>query len=288
VAYRTLVKHVTLVTGNFGFIGTETCKAIQCLEPFDLMLGCDIRDVEQLDKRVRRSRPSRIMHLAAIARFSDADRDPILAYQTNVLGTQNVIDIAAKYHIPVVYASTGSAIMPLDDYEPPYDETIPARGNSVYGCTKAIGEHIVRQHTPHIILRYAHIYGKEKRHHGLVGGFVNRIERGLQPNLYGGRQTNDFVYVRDVARANVIALNAPWDKWNQTYNIGTGVELTATYAGDAVCDALGWEGGVNVVEPRTVDPQRFALDVSKAREWLGFEAEYGFAMGLTDMMGGDE
>lgn len=280
----------TLITGALGFIGTETVKQLgpRTLS-LDLMDGDDIRDRNQFERFVREMPPTRILHLAAIARFQDADRDPILAYQTNVLGTQNVIDVAAKYHIPVVYASTGSAIMPLDDYEPPYDETIPARGNSVYGCTKAIGEHIVRQHTPHIILRYAHIYGREKRHHGLVGGFIERINRGLQPKLYGGRQTNDFIYVKDVARANVIALNAPWDKWNQTYNIGTGTELTAAYAGDVICRVMGWEGGVDVIEPRTVDPQRFALDVSKAREWLGFEAEYSFADGLADMMnGGDD
>jgi UDP-glucose 4-epimerase len=279
----------TLMTGSLGFIGAATIAELNGVTiDFDLMVAKDIRDTEQLDFIVSHFYPDRILHLAAIARFSDADRDPVLAYQTNVLGTQNVIDVAAEYHIPVVYASTGSAIMPLDGYDPPYDETIPARGNSVYGCTKAIGEHIVAQHTPHIILRYAHIYGREKRHHGLVGGFIDRIERGLQPNLYGGRQTNDFIYVKDVARANVIALNAPWDKWNNVYNIGTGAELTATYAGDAVCRVMGWEGGVNVIEPRTVDPQRFALDVSKAREWLGFEAEYDFAKGLADMMGGDE
>jgi UDP-glucose 4-epimerase len=283
---------MTLITGSDGFIGRATFELLrrERARPivqhigFDLMGLCDIRDKQLLDRWVGEDLPGRILHLAAIARFQDADRDPILAYQTNVVGTQNVIDVAAKYHIPVVYASTGSAIMPLDGYEPPFDETIPARGNSVYGCTKAIGEHIVRQHTPHIILRYAHIYGKEKRHHGLVGGFVERIERGLQPRLYGGQQTNDFIYVKDVARANVLALNAPWDKWNQTYNIGTGVELTAEEAGQAVIDAMGKKVEMERVEARIVDPQRFALDVSKAREWLGFEAEYGFADGLADMM----
>jgi UDP-glucose 4-epimerase len=280
-----------LVTGHLGFIGTETIKALskynQC-EGFDVMdgSGSDIRDITNFRMAVKSLHPHRILHLAAIARFADADRDPLLAWQTNVIGTQNVVDVAKEFHIPLVYASTGSAIMPLDAYEPPYKEDIPARGNSVYGVTKALGEYIVRQHTPHIILRYAHVYGKEKRGHGLVGGFVDRIKRGLEPMLYGGRQTNDFTYVKDIAQANVLALTASWDKWNQTYHIGTGVELTANEAGRLVCDVLGYDGKITVKEGRQVDPGRFCFDISKARSMLGYEPQYRFEAGLRDMFNG--
>jgi nucleoside-diphosphate-sugar epimerase len=146
-----------------------------------------------------------------------------------------------------------------------------------------MGETIVRELTPHIILRYAHLYGKEKRMHGLIGGFMDRIKRGLAPTLYGGKQSNDFTYILDVASANVAALVAPWDKWNQAYNIGTGEELSAEDAGKIICEFAGYEGEVETKEARTVDPERFAFDCSKAEVMLGWKAKYSFAEGLKHM-----
>lgn len=276
-----------ICTGGSGFVGSETIKYLLEKEHtvfnYDLMSGYDIRDYKQLDEVVQREKPDRILHLAAIARFSDADANPKLAHETNVLGTMNVASVAQKYHIPVVYSSTGSVYMPITDYTGSIKEDWNAKGNSVYGCTKYMGETYIKEVNPHIILRYAHLYGKEKRMHGLIGGFVERINRGLAPTLYGGKQSNDFTYIKDIARANYLALTAPWDKWNQVYNIGTGEELSAEEAGKSVCEVTGWKGEIEVKEGRTVDPERFLFDVSKAERMLGFKAEYDFASGLKDM-----
>jgi nucleoside-diphosphate-sugar epimerase len=173
--------------------------------------------------------------------------------------------------------------MPING-DPPIKEDWPAVGNSVYGCTKALGERYIQDANPHIILRYAHLYGKEKRMHGLIGGFMDRINRGMAPKLYGGQQSNDFTYIKDVARANCLALSATWDKWNNIYNIGTGEELTAREAGDIVCELSGYDGEVQVEKQREVDPQRFVFDCSKAEIMLGFKAEYSFRDGLRDML----
>lgn len=287
-----------LITGNRGFVGSETQKYIESIGEkssngktilrthevigYDLMDGLDVRDINQFEAFVAQHRPDRILHLAAIARFSDADRDPLLAFETNVHGSLTVATIAKKYHIPTVYSSTGSVYMPIKQ-KPPITEEFEAKGNSVYGCTKYMGELYIKSLTPHIILRYAHLYGKEKRMHGLIGGFVERIQRGLAPTLYGGKQSNDFTYIRDVARANYLALSAPWDKWNQFYNIGTGEELTTEAAGKIICKATGWKGKIETKEQRTVDPDRFSFDVSKAERMLGFKAEFDFEKGLKDM-----
>jgi UDP-glucose 4-epimerase len=201
-----------LITGDKGFVGAETRRLLEAQKHevigFDLMDGFDIRDIDQLVKVVAMERPDRILHLAAIARFADADANPKLAHETNVLGTMNVAAVASRLHVPLVYASTGSVYMPIKQ-KPPITEDFAACGNSVYGCTKYLGELYVRQVTPHIILRYAHLYGHEKRMHGLIGGFLARIERGLAPTLYGGKQSNDFTYIKDVAKANVMALTRP-------------------------------------------------------------------------------
>lgn len=277
-----------LITGNRGFVGSATEKLLvengHEVVGFDLMDGRDIRDGVQFEDCIKNERPDRILHLAAIARFADADRNPRIAFETNVLGTRNIAITASKYHIPVVYSSTGSAIMPLNEFEPPFDETIRARGNSVYGCTKASGEFYIKDCNPHIILRYGHLYGKEKRMHGAISGFIDRMQRGLAPELYGGKQTNSFIYIKDIARANMLALTAPWDCWNQIYNIGSKEELTTEHVFDAIKRLTKYKGKITKKEQRTVDPSRFAFDVSKAERMLKFKPFYNFESGLTDML----
>lgn len=276
-----------LITGLAGFVGKETEKLLKenghKVAGIDIMHGGDIRDKTFLREGIKDSGIDRILHLAAISRFADADKDPKLAFETNVLGTKNVVEVAKEFHVPVVYSSTGSVYMPIENLETSIKEDWSAKGNSVYGCTKYMGELYVKTHTPHIILRYAHLYGALKFRHGLIGGYISRIERGMAPVLYGGAQSNDFTYIKDIARANLSALTAPWDAWNETYNIGTGEELTAEDAGKIVCDTFEYDGEVEKKEARTVDPQRFFFDVAKAKERLGFEAEYNFASGLKDM-----
>lgn len=277
-----------LITGDKGFVGSETVKLLEKHHPkigivgYDLMDGFDIRDLAQLRRVISAEKPDRILHLAAIARFSDADKDPKLTFETNVIGTANVSNVAQEFHIPLVYASTGSVYMPIEQ-SGAITEEFKARGNSVYGCSKYMGELYVKQQTPHIILRYAHLYGKEKRMHGLIGGFVDRIRRGLAPTLYGGKQSNDFTYIKDVAKANYLALIAPWDKWNQVYNIGTGEEITAEEAGKVICEFAGWKGEIEKKEGRTVDPEHFFYDMKKSNVMLGFKPEYNFRDGLKDM-----
>jgi len=275
-----------MITGHLGFIGQETVKQLQQegiqIVGYDILDGYDIRDFNQLKKFVEEHKPHRVLHLAAIARFAEADKNPRLCFETNHVGTSNVANVCKMYHIPMVYASTGSVYMPITQ-EPPITEEFRPIGNSQYGCSKYIGETFVEEVNPHIILRYSHIYGKEKRGHGLIGGYWARIQRGMKPMLYGGDQSNDFCYVEDIAMANVLALKAGWDAWNQVYNIGTGEELTAEEAGNIVCKITGWKGGVEKVKARTVDPKRFAYDISKAQMMLGYYPKWTFEQGMAEM-----
>lgn len=282
-----------LITGARGFVGTETSKYFESkgieVIPFDLMDGNDIRDIASIERVVEREKPDRILHLAAIARFSEADDDPKLAFETNVVGTSNIALISGKYKIPIVYSSTGSVYMPIVD-TPPITENFKAVGNSVYACTKHLGEiYLKGQASTYIILRYSHLYGKDKRYHGLIGGFLDRMNRALAPTLYGGKQSNDFMYIKDVAEANYKAITASPDNWRQTYNIGTGVELTAKEAGDIIIEVNNkysdkpFEGKVEVKVGRTVDPERFVFDCTKASNMLNFKAKWSFQDGLDDM-----
>jgi UDP-glucose 4-epimerase len=282
-----------LITGNLGFVGQETTRYFksQGLEPigFDLMSGNDIRNYAYLRNFCINNNVDRILHLAAVARFSEADENPKLAFETNVMGTKNVALVSGELSIPVVYASTGSVYMPITQ-TPPITENFKANGNSVYACTKYLGELYIKElASTYIILRYSHLYGKDKRYHGLIGGFLDRMERALSPTLYGGNQSNDFMYIKDVARANYVAITTSPDNWRQTYNIGTGLELTAKKAGEIIIKMNNlhsdkpFKGKVEVKKGRTVDPERFVFDTTKAETMLGFKYEYDFENGLNDM-----
>ena len=287
--YEMVNKMRILITGNRGFVGSATQEYLEAMGHtvigYDLIDGYDIRDHCQLYERAKEYEVDRILHLAAIARFAEADKDRHTAWSTNATGTRTVVDVANALHIPLVYSSTGSVYMPIHQ-EPPITEEFTVSGNSNYGCSKLRGEDAITKFCEGhwIILRYAHLYGKEKRYHGLIGGFLSRIERGLAPTLYGGKQSNDFTYIKDVARANYLALIAPSDKWRQTYNIGSGEELSAEDAGRIVCECSGYRGDVEIKDQRTVDAQRFVYDTKKAEEYLGFKAEYDFATGIKDML----
>lgn len=276
-----------MVTGSRGFVGRATDRILghgygHTVLNFDILDGNDIRVKEDVEHFVLVQKPDRILHLAAIARFDEADLDPLRAHSTNVVGTANIVAAAERHHVPVVYASTGSVYMPVT-LEPPITEDFPTAGNSVYAVTKMLGEELVMAGSmPWIILRYAHLYGPEKRYHGLFGNLISRMERGLSPQLFGGGQSNDFTYIDDVARANRLALEAEFDAWNHAYNIGTGEEISASVALKVAMKAFGSTADIEYLDSRSVDASRFVYDVSKAARGLGFTAEFGLAEGLVD------
>ncbi len=276
-----------LVTGHRGFVGSATTAALRArgdtVTGYDVLDGQNLSDILLLVEAIERDKPDVILHEAAIAQFSVADANPILAHEVNVIGTQNVVRAANMLSVPIVFASTGSVYMPLSQ-EPPITEDFPAAGNSVYGVTKFIAEEYVKRATvPWIVLRYAHLYGANKIGHGLIGGFRAAIEAGRHPVVLGGEQTNDFTYIDDVVAANLAALDAPKAAWNEVYNVGTGTELSAIGAGRIICDVFDYWGEIDIAPPRSVDPPRFVYDTSKATERLGFTAKVDFRSGLLEM-----
>lgn len=274
-----------VITGGSGFVGGNTIPALKEkgyeVLNFDLKEGYDIRNENELRNVIEAG--DKVLHLAAIARFAEADADPLLAYVTNVLGTKNVANVCKEKGVErLVYSSTGSVYMPIEQ-EPPITEELKARGNSVYGCAKYQGELYIKQaEIPYVILRYAHLYGEGKIGHGAIGGFIDRMNRGLSPVLYGGKQSNDFTYIKDIVEANIKALET--ENINDTYNIGTGEEMTIEGVFETLADIFDYHKEFERLPMRTVDPLRFVFDVSKAKSKLGFEAKYSFKQGMTDWL----
>ena len=119
----------------------------------------------------------------------------------------------------------------------------------------------------------------------MIGNFASRIRKGIQPEIYGGEQSSEFVHVNDIAQANYLALIADKSSWNQAYNIGTGEEITVLEAGRIVCDVLGYTGEIKITKARHVDTSRFVYDISKAKKMLNYQPRYSFREGIKDILG---
>lgn len=275
-----------VVTGSSGFIGGHTVKALlakgYAVVGYDIANGFDLLDYRQLCNVIRRG--DKVIHEAAIARFAEADANPLLTYRVNVQGTENVAKACARNGAErLVYASTGSVYIPIEK-EPPITEDFPVRGNSVYACSKCTAEKIVQEYsTPWVILRYAHLYGEGKIGHGAIGGFIDKMNKGLAPVIYGGKQSNDFCFYKDVVQANLLALET--ENVNEAYNIGTGTELTTIKVFEIMRKFFKYDKEFEVKEGRIVDPPRFVYNISKARKLLGYNPQYSFEAGLKDWLG---
>jgi len=274
-----------IVTGSEGFVGKATCEKLEELGydvfHYDLLRGYDVCNREMLEKIIEKD--DIILHLAAVSRFASADLDPARAFKVNCGGTLNVLQAAIKKKAAkVVYSSTGSVYMPVQ--YTPIDEKHPIKGNSVYGWSKAYADFLVQEHwdkVPCIILRYAHLYGKEK-HWGGIGNFVNKLVRDIQPTIYGGHQSNDFCYIKDIVQANIKAIQS--NACGHAYNIGTGEEINIIEAYEILKNALGKKLPPKIKEARNVDAQRFVFNIDKAKSYLKYKPEYSFRAGIIDML----
>lgn len=275
-----------VVTGAKGFIGTHTVKALKnkgyevvevdlrCNPPIDFTTKQFKNVVHEGDK---------VLHLGAISTFSAAGRNPQLAVRVNVEGTLNVIlACIEKKAERLVFASTGSVYA---KYSPiPIREDAPREPRSIYGLSKKQAEDWVflfGEKLPYIILRYGYVYGAGKDW-GAIGNFIKRIRRNQSPIIFGGKQTNDFVYVKDVVQANLLALESEYT--NQVYNIGTGVAVSIRQACELCLKAMQSNLKIKVEPPRPFDIPMFVYDITRARLLLGYEPKWKLADGIKDMI----
>jgi UDP-glucose 4-epimerase len=283
-------KGTVVVTGSAGFVAHHTIPALMDLS-YDIVYY-DLKNVESRDVcdydglRDAMTPGCKVLHLAAVSRFAAADEDPPEAYRTNVGGTDTVLRAATDAGCErVVLASTGSIYMPV--WQVPITEQHTILGNSHYGRSKAMGEQMVAHHSvPFVTLRYGHLYGKQKKTGGLIDNFISRMERGAKPVLYGGWQSADFCYIKDVVQANVAALET--ENINDAYNIGSGEEVAVKDVLTMLIDLTGYKGEIGHEALRAVDAPRFVFSIEKARRLLGYDPEWSLYDGLHDMLKGDQ
>jgi UDP-glucose 4-epimerase len=304
----------TLVTGGAGFIGSHVVDALlerghEVVVADDLSTGReanidsaieqgvtlvvgDIRDAGFVDGLLRKERPEVVFHFAAQVDVRVSVSKPRLDADVNVAGTINMLEAARRSGVRrFVYASTGGAI--YGEGAPPLAEEAPIRPISPYGQAKYAAEGYCdlyrRLHGFSTInLRLANIYGPRQDplgEGGVIAIFCGKLLRGERPVVYGdGRQTRDYVYVGDVAKAAFLASES---EAHGAYNVGRGEETSVLELVERL-RRLGRELGVlggSSFEPdfapeRQGEIRRNGLDPAKARAELGFEADTDLDDGL--------
>ena len=282
-----------LVTGGAGFIGSHVADAFvdkghSVVVVDDLSMGRktnvhakarfvqrDIRD-EKIKELFQEEKFEVVNHHAAQMDVRKSVEDPLFDASVNVLGTLNLLENCKRFGVrKFIFASTGGAIYGEQDYFPA-DENHPARPISPYGVSKLAIEKYLFYYGEvyglhHVVLRYANVYGPRQNPHGeagVVAIFASRMLQGGQPVINGdGGQTRDYVFVQDVVRANVLALE--FSK-TDTFNIGTGVETDVNTLFMLLREFSGAKCEEKHGPPKEGEQRRSVLDASKAQHLLGW------------------
>jgi UDP-glucose 4-epimerase len=250
----------------------------------------DIRDVD-LVGRVTRGMDA-VFHLAAI-RITQCAEEPRLANDVLVNGTFTVIEAAAEHDVRKVVASSSASIYGLADEFPTPEDHHPYHNDTIYGAAKVYNEGLLRSFhamrgLDYIALRYFNVYGPRMDVHGVytevLVRWMERIADGKPPLIFGdGRQTMDFVYTEDIARANLLAMASPLT--DRVFNIASGEETSLRGLADVLLEAMDSDLDVEHGPERAVNgvTRRLASTVA-AREELGFQATVGLKEGLTRLV----
>ena len=302
-----------LVTGGAGFIGSHVVDALlnrgdqvtvvdnlstgnrANLDPAVSLIEIDLRS-DELARAFQQLRPEAVFHMAAQASVAVSVDTPKLDAEVNILGTINLLEQCCSTGVRhVVYSSTGGALYG-EPQRLPCTEDHPVNPVSPYGASKYAGELYVemfgRLHgLDYTILRYANVYGPRQDPYGeagVVAIFAQRMLKGQELFIFGdGDQERDFVYVEDVARANLLALE---QGSGQSLNIGCGIGITVNEIFRRLRELTGYLKEATYEAPRPGDIYRISLDASKARQELGWKPKVALGDGLrrtVAFFGGD-
>ena len=275
-----------LVVGGSGFIGshlTDTLMkngndvAVADLKtnPKARTFQTDVTDLLELDTVFYRVQPEVVFNMVCLG-FEESETNPAKAMLVNSVGTLNVLKASLKYGVKkMVHSSTGT-IYGKPEYLP-LDEKHPAHPLCVYGVSKLAAEfycHMMMNRGLNVtILRYSNVLGPN-RNFGVIHLFKERTLNGLSLIVFGGRQSNDYVYVGDVVDANLKCV----EKGDgETFNIGSGQEVTIMRLARMVQEKYGGKNQIQNQPSRPHDPTwRFRYDTRKAQKMLGWKPTLSF------------
>jgi len=233
-----------------------------------------------------------LFHLAAI-RITQCAEEPRLALEVLVDGTFTVLEAAAAARVKKIVASSSASVYGLAETFPTREDHHPYNNDTFYGAAKAFNEGMLRSFhamndLDYVALRYFNVYGPRMDAHGVYTEvlirWMERIAAGTSPLIFGdGLQTMDFVHVADIARANVLAAQAPVT--DEAFNIASGTETSLVELAGVLLDAMDSDLPVEHGAARTVNGvTRRLADISAAAQRLGWKPEIGLADGMRGLV----
>ena len=292
-----------LVTGGAGFIGSHIVDALidqghkvtivddlstgslDNVNPEAKFVKIDIRD-ESLSNLFAESNFNVLIHHAAQMDVRKSVEDPKFDASVNIIGSLNLLENCIQFNIEkFIFASTGGAIYGEQEYFPA-DESHPINSLSPYGIAKySVEKYLFYYHAVHnlkyISLRYGNVYGPRQNPHGEAGViaiFTKKMLNGSDPIINGdGKQTRDYVYVGDVVKANLLALDY---KDSGIFNVGTGIETDVNQIFRMLKELTGSRCEENHGPAKIGEQRRSVLDYSTIKRVLGWEPSVNLYEGL--------
>jgi UDP-glucose 4-epimerase len=233
-----------------------------------------------------------VFHQAAI-RITQCAEEPRLALEVLADGTFNVLEAAVNANVRKVVAASSASVYGQADVFPTAESHHPYANDTIYGAAKVFNEGLLRSFhamsgLDYVALRYFNVIGPRMDVHGLytevLVRWIERIMAGEPLLILGdGQQTMDFIDVRDVARANILAAQAP--ATDVALNVASGVETSLRELAGSLLRVTGSTSGIEYGPARTVNAvQRRLADTSSAARLIGFTARIGLEESLRDLV----
>ena len=291
-----------LVTGGAGFIGSHIVDSLvkrgaEVVVIDDFSTGSENNinasaklyrisiNSDQIKEIFELEKPQIVIHLAAQTVVTKSISSPVMDAEINILGSLNVIMNCALFKVRKIIYSSSCALYGTPEYLP-VDEKHPINPLSPYGVSKHTVEHYLYQHQylydlSYIVLRYANVYGPRQNPQGeggVVAIFSGKLLAGEQPTIFGdGNKTRDYVYVDDIVRANLLAMES---EKTGIYNIGSGIETCDQTVFDAISRECNYSHPPKYADERPGEIKKIYLNSSLAAEHLGWKPLVGLEEGI--------
>jgi len=303
-----------LITGGAGLIGSHIADLVALEAPAEIVIldnfvrgrldnletarrlanvtivEGDVRDTAKVAETM--AGIDILFHQAAI-RITQCAEEPRLAHDVLATGTFNVLEAAVNAGVQKVVAASSASVLGAADIFPTTEEHHSYNNRTIYGAAKVYNEALLRSFNEmyglnYVALRYFNVYGPRMDVHGayteVLIRWMERIAAGLPPIIMGdGNQTMDFVHVRDIARANMLATQS--DISDEVFNVASGSEISLRDLAQLLLDVMG-SSLTPIHEPaRKVNPvPRRLASTEKAAKNLGFTTQISLEAGMADLV----
>lgn len=304
-----------LITGGAGLIGSHIADVVAREEPQEILIldnfvrgrrenlhqAASTGRVRIIEGDIRdRALLARVMdgvdvvfHQAAI-RITQCAEEPRLAFDVLAGGTFDVLEAAIKASVSKVVAASSASVLGLAESFPTTEDHHPYNNRTIYGAAKVFNEGLLRSFTEmyglnYVALRYFNVYGPRMDVHGVYTEvlirWMERIAAGRPPIILGdGTQTLDFVHVRDIARANLLAAKS--GVTDEVFNVASGTETSLKDLAQLLARIMGSSIEPQYEPARKVNAvTRRLADMRKAERLLGFKTAISLEEGLRELIG---